>query len=342
MKCWWIWVVTAWSVCMGMGRSGAYVLPGGKLDDNGKFQRLLGVTIVSMLSNPDDWAPLYDAIVSSRLKYFLAPLPPSSYHMTIFPLYTQWELSMTEQEWLSFSNSAEFRQKLHSISSRLSMTPLHVVPSVQGLAVGSSVVAVVLSLPDPVLDVVREFQMFVANTTGIQYDPEYVFHMSLGYWFKMPAINIYDDLHKLEFALGNLCLKRTRGQEIVENACFIEVEDTALVEFDSMTAFTEMEFPPTDDYVPRAEVFPQGYAPANNTKQEQAAQTNEDLQPSRQPFTNQHINEHRRHTLHKNRPAFRGTLVVNLVVGGLVCLIFVVVYFSRHRTPTHTPESKSV
>lgn len=122
-----------------------------------------------MLEKPELISSFSDFLHKPHISKCIAPLPISSYHMTVFPLETQWELGYTEEEWDDYMSTPEMLSKMQQIQKRLEERPLKLRPYISGVAIGSAVVALKLEIPDEQIAKVVDFQMWVANITGLKF-----------------------------------------------------------------------------------------------------------------------------------------------------------------------------
>lgn len=215
------------------------LLWGGKIDDTGAYQRFGGITLICPVDRDAKaaWAKVYDAIAKDPLLVqYYAPLPASSYHVTIDPLFTEREARKSPAEFRAVLRSlSEGFEALHQATVDTPLAPRARLDSVHAsrMILGASLT---LDRPEDARGAV-DLRNIIEKSIGLPHTHAIKHHMTFAYRFREPENS---GVWRMLEQAARRVEDQIRATLVDENGR-IALEPAALMEFESMT-----EFVPTD------------------------------------------------------------------------------------------------
>lgn len=113
-----------------MPKQGAARMMSDKISQDGHYIPFHGYTIISMLTHRNELSKIYDSIKNTKfLSKFLTPLPISSYHVTIYDIFTQRKIPMKYTS--DFASSMKLSQNSGALKTDL-IAAQYICDKIQG------------------------------------------------------------------------------------------------------------------------------------------------------------------------------------------------------------------
>ncbi|KAH3761760.1 hypothetical protein Pelo_6409 [Pelomyxa schiedti] len=211
-----------------------------KVDDTGAYVPIYGITLISHIMDPEKWQPIYDFIENNpHIRSYYTPLPISSYHMTIFPMQTQYDSPAGGNPKKMADHLMTLKPGLEKIQDSLGEWRIKLLPTYKDVSIGNMIIAVSLEPRDFENSLIQKLRKQVAREAGLDYYPEYRFHITLAYRYKNLPKGATDEFKKALEQLRHIFTQTVLGPDRQ-----IALHKPALVLFDDMTAFY-----PTNPYL---------------------------------------------------------------------------------------------
>jgi hypothetical protein len=141
----------------------------GKLFENGTYAQVRGVNVIAMVRPGAPWAEAASRFLeqSKAIHLWYAPLPLSSWHVTVHPLFTERELPLAyaaTERWHEIVDAVA--PSLAQVMALLERSPVLIHPRYMELVPGLGVLAMRMALPAEEARAVSAFWKAMRNATA--------------------------------------------------------------------------------------------------------------------------------------------------------------------------------